>query len=145
MDRRAGDQANSLPCENIVAVIERLTDMPSGTVGFRAAGEIESEDYEEVLVPELHRALEAGGGLRTLYLIEDLEEIEPGALWADSKLGFDLGVRHHNAWVRSAIVTDIEWMARATRLFAWMIPGEARVFPRAQLEAAKAWVADDAT
>jgi hypothetical protein len=34
-------------------------------------------------------------------------------------------------------------MARATRLFAWMIPGEARVFPRAQLEAAKAWVAGD--
>jgi SpoIIAA-like len=112
-------------------VIERLTDMPSGTVGFRAAGEIEREDYDEVLVPELHRALEAGGGLRTLYLIEDLEEIEPGALWADSKLGFDLGVRHHEAWIRSAIVTDIDWMARATRLFAWMIPGEARVFSRA--------------
>jgi hypothetical protein len=60
----------------IVAVIERLADMPSATVGFRAAGEIEREDYDEVLVPELHRALETGGGLRTLYLIEDLEEID---------------------------------------------------------------------
>jgi hypothetical protein len=36
-------------------------------------------------VPELHRAVEAGGGLRTLYVIEDLDEVEPGALWADSK------------------------------------------------------------
>jgi hypothetical protein len=44
-----------------------------------AAGEIEREDYDEVLVPELRRALVAGGGLRTLYLIEDLDEIEPGA------------------------------------------------------------------
>jgi hypothetical protein len=43
--------------------------------------------------------------------------------------------------VRSAIVTDIEWMARATRLFAWMIPGEARVFPVGELADAKAWVA----
>jgi hypothetical protein len=43
-------------------VIERLTDMPSGTIGFRAAGEIEREDYDDVLVPELRRALEAGGG-----------------------------------------------------------------------------------
>jgi hypothetical protein len=43
--------------------------------------------------------------------------------------------------VRSAIVTDIEWMARATRLFAWMIPGAARVFEPSELEAAKAWVA----
>ena len=77
-------------------------------------------------------------------VIEDLDEIEPGALWADTKLGFDLGVRHHDAWVRSAIVTDIHWMARATRLFAWMIPGEARVFPLGELDQAKAWVAGDA-
>jgi hypothetical protein len=125
-------------------VIERLTDMPPGTIGFRAAGEIEREDYDEVLAPELRRALEAGGGLRTLYLIEDLDEIEPGALWADTRLGFDVGVRHHEAWVRSAIVTDIDWMARATKLFAWMIPGEARVFPRDELEQAKTWVARDA-
>jgi hypothetical protein len=124
-------------------MIERLADMPQGTIGFRAVGEIERKDYDEVLTPELQRALEAGGGLRTLYVIEDLDEIEPGALWADTKLGFNLGVRHHQAWVRSAIVTDIEWMARATKLFAWMIPGEARVFPLAELDQAKAWVAGD--
>jgi hypothetical protein len=122
-------------------MIERLQDMPPGTLGFRATGEIERSDYADVLVPELHAAVEAGNGLRTLYVIEDLDEIEPSALWDDSKLGLDLGVRHHSAWVRSAIVTDIEWMARATRMFLWMIPGEARVFPVAELEAAKAWVA----
>ena len=122
-------------------MIERLESMPPGTLGFRAAGEIEREDYDEVLVPALRKAVESGGGLRTLYVIEDLDEIEPGALWADSKLGFDLGVRHHDAWVRSAIVTDIAWMARATKLFAWMMPGEARVFPRAELDQAKVWVA----
>ena len=122
-------------------MIERLEDMPPGTLGFRAAGEIEREDYDEVLVPALRKAVESGDGLRTLYVIEDLDEIEPGALWADSKLGFDLGVRHHDAWVRSAIVTDIAWMARATKLFAWMMPGEARVFPRAELDQAKVWVA----
>jgi len=124
-------------------MIERLADMPAGTVGFRVAGDVEREDYDDVLVPELRRALEAGG-LRTLYVIDDLDEIEPGALWADARLGFDLGVRHHHDWVRSAIVTDADWIARATRLFAWMIPGEARVFPRAELAQAKAWVAGDA-
>jgi stage II sporulation SpoAA-like protein len=122
-------------------MIERLDDMPPGTVGFRATGEIEREDYDEVLRPELRRALEAGTGLRTLYVIEDLDEVEGGALWADAKLGYDLSVHHHREWVRSAIVTDIAWMARATKMFAWMIPGEARVFGRAELEQAKAWVA----
>jgi hypothetical protein len=46
-------------------------------------------------------------------VIEDLDEIEPSALWADSKLGFDVGLRHRDAWVRSAIVTDIDgWHGR---------------------------------
>jgi hypothetical protein len=115
--------------------------MPAETVGFRVTGKTERADYADVLMPDLRAALEAFGRLRTLYLIEDLDEIEPGALWADTRLGFDLGVRHHEAWIRSAIVTDIHWMARATKLFAWMIPGQARVFPRDELEQAKTWVA----
>ena len=115
--------------------------MPPGTIGFRVSGDVERKDYDEVLEPELRRAIEAGGGLRTLYVVENLEKMEPAALWADAKVGFELGIRHHEAWVRSAIVTDIEWMARATRMFAWMIPGEARVFPLAGLEEAKLWVA----
>jgi SpoIIAA-like len=122
-------------------MVERLEGMPDGTIGFRVDGDVEREDYTRLLVQELRRAAKAGGGLRTLYLIEDLDEMEPGALWEDAKLGFDLGVRHHGEWERSAIVTDQDWLARAMKLFAWMIPGEARVFPTADLEQAKAWVA----
>ena len=99
--------------EPFETMIERLHDMPPGTIGFRAEGEIEREDYDEVLVPELRRAVEAGRGLRTLYVIEDLDEIEPGALWADSKLGFDLGVRHHDSGcARRSSPTSTGWPAR---------------------------------
>jgi hypothetical protein len=121
-------------------VIELLTEMPPDTLGFRVAGKIERQDYDDVLTPALEGAI-ARGKLRTLYVVEDLGEIEPGAWWADSKLGFDLAVRHRDAFVRTAVVTDVEWMARATKLFAWMIPGETRVFPRAELDEAKTWVA----
>jgi len=121
-------------------MVERMKDMPAGTIGFRVDGDVEGEDYEKILGPDLRAAM-AAGPLRTLYLIEDLDDMEDGALWADAKLGFDMGVKHREAWLRSAIVTDISWMARATKLFAWMIPGEARVFPRSELEAAKTWVA----
>ncbi len=125
----------------LTGMVERLEGMPPGTVGFRAGGEIEREDYDNVLIPELRRALERGNGLRTLYVIEELDRFEPSALWADAKLGLNIGVRHHEAWVRSAIVTDVEWMSDAAKLFAWMIPGEARVFALAELAQAKAWVA----
>ena len=124
-----------------MGVVELMTDMPAGTLGFRVAGEVKREDYDNVLRPELTRALEAAGGLRTLYLIEDLDEIESSALWADAKLGWDLGMRHREQWVRSAIVTDIDWMVRAVKVFAWMIPGEASVFPVSELDEARAWVA----
>jgi hypothetical protein len=99
-------------------MIEVMPGMPAGTVGFRCKGDIEREDYAEVL-----------------------DDIEPSALWADAKLGFDLTVRHHKDWIRSAIVTDEHWMARATKLFAWMIPGETKVFGVDELAQAKDWLA----
>jgi hypothetical protein len=125
-------------------MVARITDMPEGTIGFRVDGDVEREDYTELMRPALEEAMASGQPLRTLYVIEDLDDMEAGALWEDSKLGFDLGIRHHKQWERSAIVTDIEWMARATKLFAWMIPGEARVYPLAELDEAKRWVAGQA-
>jgi hypothetical protein len=84
-------------------VIERIADMPPGTVGFRVAGEVEREDYDQVLVPELHKALEAGGGLRTLYLIEDLDEMESGALWAGEARVFETSeLEQAKAWISGA-------------------------------------------
>jgi hypothetical protein len=125
-------------------MIERLDGMPDGTIGLRVTGRITRDDYMSTLVPVLQEAIDAGRGLRALYLIEDLHAMEPAALWADAKAGFDLGVRHHSEWKRSAIVTDIEWMATASRMFAWMVPGEFRVFPVAELEQAKTWIAGGA-
>jgi len=93
-------------------MVERITDMPEGTIGFRVDGDVEREDYTELMRPALEEAMASGQPLRTLYVIEDLDDMEAGALWEDSKLGFDLGIRHHKQWERSAIVTDIEWMAR---------------------------------
>jgi SpoIIAA-like len=125
----------------VAAMIELMDGMTEGTLGFRVSGEVERSDYTDVMVPELRKAVEqGGGGLRTLYLIDRLEEMEAGALWEDTKAGFDLGIRHHSAWQRTALVTDQEWIARSARLLAWMAPGEFKVFPVAELEEAKAWV-----
>jgi SpoIIAA-like len=122
-------------------MVEPMPDMPAGTLGFRVSGDVHADDYRRVLAPALNQAAESEQGVRALFVIEDLDEIDPGALWQDAKLGFDAETRHRHAWTRSAIVTDIAWMVRSAQLFAWMIPGEARVFEVARLGDAKAWVA----
>ena len=43
-------------------MLQRLHNMPDGTVGFRIDGDVEDEDYEEILVPALKAALEAARG-----------------------------------------------------------------------------------
>jgi hypothetical protein len=122
-------------------MLKRLHNMPDGTVGFRIDGDVEDEDYSDILVPTLKAAVESGQGLRVLYLIEDLDDVEGEGFWDDTKLGFNLLVEHHGDWVRSAIVTDLDWMARASKLFLWLIPGEAKLFRVADLQQAKDWIA----
>jgi SpoIIAA-like len=120
---------------------EVIQDMPPGTLGFRVSGHLTREDYVEVLVPPLRKAVEAGERLRVLYAIGPELHMEPGALLEDLKLELDLGVKHRDAWERIAVVTDLDWLWRAFGLFSWMVPGEMRLFHEADLEQAKTWLA----
>lgn len=121
-------------------MVERIEDMPAGTVGFRADGKLSRDDYREVLEPVLREAAEAGE-IRMLFRLTDFHGLEPGAWFEDLKTGLGLGVGHHSAWKRSAIVTDVEWIGKAFKLFAWMTPGEVMVFGLGEIERAKSWVA----
>jgi hypothetical protein len=121
-------------------MVERLEDMPAGTVGFRATGELTRADYEEKFLPEIEKAIE-GGEARMLYAIgPGFEGIEPGALPQDAKAEFE-ALRHHEAWKRTAVATDVGWIRDGIRLFAWMVPGEVRVFGLDELGEAKSWLA----
>jgi SpoIIAA-like len=122
-------------------MIEQLTDMPDGTIGFRASGDVTREEYRDVLEPAMREAVEAGE-IRLMFVVaSDFERFKLGALAEDTKTGIQLGIGHHSAWKRCAIVTDIEWMRHATNLFAWMAPGELQVFGLDAESEARAWVA----
>lgn len=121
-------------------MVERIEDMPAGTIGFRAAGKLSRDDYTQVMEPALREAAEAGE-IRMLFQLTDFDGLEPAAWFEDLKTGLGLGIGHHSAWKRSAIVTDVEWVGKAFKLFAWMTPGEVEVYGLDHLEAAKAWVA----
>ncbi|HEY5053108.1 MAG TPA: STAS/SEC14 domain-containing protein [Solirubrobacterales bacterium] len=120
-------------------MIERIEEMPPGTVGLRASGKLSRDDYREVLEPVLRQAVDSGE-LRLVFVLTDFEGLEPGAWIEDAKAGLRVWVRDHSAWKRFALVTDVEWVAKAMRAFAWMAPGEVSVYRLDQFEEAKHWV-----
>src|SRR5690349_5944218 len=121
-------------------MIERIEDVPAGVLGLRASGELTREDYVEVLEPVLEEA--AAGSIRLLFVLAEFDGVAPGAWIEDVKTGLRAWVRDHESWRKMALVTDVGWVATAMRAFAWMTPGEVRVFGLAELEKAKAWVAE---
>ncbi|HEY6415140.1 MAG TPA: STAS/SEC14 domain-containing protein [Acidimicrobiales bacterium] len=120
-------------------MIEELTDLPPGVIGFEATGKLQAEDYRDVLLPALERAATEGGGIHCVIVITNFDGLSAGALWQDLKMG----VEHLRAWKRIALVTDIEWMNHVTALFGWMTPGEVKHFQLAERTAAIAWAAGE--
>ena len=121
-------------------MIERIEEMPAGTVGLRASGKLSRDDYRNVLEPALDEGV-ASGELRLLFILTDFDGLEHGAWIEDAKTGLNALVRNHAAWKRFALVTDAEWVAKAMRMFTWLTPGEVLVRDLGGLEEAKAWVA----
>jgi hypothetical protein len=121
-------------------VVEALSAMPAGTIGFRLSGRVTGADYRDVLIPALRSAFQAGG-VRALFVVEDYEGFDMGALKEDLKAAPALVFEHRDAWERVAVATDVEWMAKAFELFRWLIPGEQKVVGLGEIDAVKAWVA----
>lgn len=121
-------------------MIERIEEMPAGAVGLRASGKFSKDDYVAVLEPALQEGVESGE-LRLLFVLTDFEGLDLAAYPEDMKTGLRTWIRDHSAWKRFALVTDVEWVAKAMHMFTWMTPGEVKIFQPSELEEAKAWVA----
>lgn len=114
--------------------------MPAGTIGLKATGELTKEDYVGMLEPALKEGVD-GGGVRLLFVLTEFDGLGHGAWLEDAKTGMRVWFKEHSAWERFALVTDVEWVAKATRAFAWMAPGEIKVMGLEEEAAAREWVA----
>ena len=124
------------PFEN-KAMLEIVREFPEAILAVRGRGRVSAEDYRDTLIPEARRRIQQHGSLRLLfYLGPGFEGMTPGAIWADTKFG----LTHWSDFARMAVVTDVEWMADAVRLFAPMFHHPVRVFPNADFDAARAWI-----
>lgn len=118
-------------------MIEQITDLPAGVLGFRARGQVTAADYENVLVPDVEAAFALKKKLRMLYHAgEDFTGFDAGAMWDDAKLG----IRHFSGWERVALVTDVSWLRAAAKAMGFAVPGEFRLFANAELAQAREWL-----
>ncbi len=122
-------------------MIERIEQMPTGTIGFKVVSDLTGDDYREQIEPALAAAAEAGE-VRLLFEIDTGFGMDAGAVIEDAKTGLKLGIGHMKAWKRTAVVTDVDWIRKAIKAFGFMTPGEVGVFAVEELGAAKVWVAE---
>ena len=120
-------------------MIEQMTDLPAGSLGFSAHGQVTAADYENVIVPDVEAAFALNRKLRLLYhLGPDFTGFDAGAMWDDTKLGF----RHMSGWDRIAMVSDVTWVRMMAKAFGFTVPGEFRLYRNDQLLEAKAWISE---
>jgi hypothetical protein len=120
-----------------IRVLRRMTDVPAGTIGFEAVGEVEDDDWERAVEPVLREEIAAGRKVRLLYLLgAAARDVEGDAMKADTSFR----ARHASSFERVAVVSDEDWIRPAVRGLSFLLPGKAKGFRVSELDEAKAWL-----
>ena len=118
-------------------MFEIMSGFPEDVLAVRGKGRVSAEDYRDTLIPEALRRIKQHRSLRLLcFLGPEFEGMTPGAVWADTKLG----LAHWGDFGRMAVVTDMEWITNAVRLFAPLFHHPVRAFSTAEFDAARSWI-----
>jgi len=114
-----------------------IPGLPDHVVGIEAIGEVEDDDYEDVLRPAVNDRLKRHPKIRLLYVLgADFEEYDDDAMWEDAKFG----AKFFTSFDRIAVVTDAKWVRRTVKMLGWMVPGEFNYYPLAERSAATEWI-----
>ena len=106
-------------------------------IAFQVKGKVTKEDYDR-LTPLLEKTSREHDTKKLYVEIENIQGIEPSALWEDLKAYF----QHYKDYDRIAIVSDgkvIEILTKAAKPF---VSGEVRFFRDPDLLRARQWVMD---
>lgn len=117
-------------------MIKQIPDLPVNVVGFEFVGTVTSDDYRETLEPMLDAARAGDHKVRAIAVLgAGFEGWKGGALVEDTKVGVSLW----SAWERIAIVTDRRSIEESIHFLGWLVPGEVKIFPTTDLDAATTW------
>ncbi len=104
-------------------------------VEFTVSGHITLEDYKRVADP-MERFIETHDKVQMIEVVDHFSGFDPSVLLPGIK--FDIKAIRHISHI--ALVTDIGWISPIARAVGALMPTRMRVFPRDEIEAARAWL-----
>lgn len=117
--------------------VEILSGYPADVLAIKASGIISSANYKDMIEPALKEKTAQHDKLKLLYILDDeFKGATSSALWDDAKLS----ITYFNSFKKVALVTDIEWIRKATKFFSPLIPGEIELFDLEDLKEASSWI-----
>lgn len=119
-------------------MIRQIPDLPINMVGFRASGEVTKDDFEIVKTKVSELVTKTGKLNYLLYLHSSPSDFTIGA-WLQDAL---LGIQNITKWNRASIISDSETVDNFTTVFSKIMPGEFRVFPKAEYDKAVDWTSE---
>ncbi|MDQ2878328.1 MAG: STAS/SEC14 domain-containing protein [Pseudomonadota bacterium] len=119
-------------------MLGHTTDPETGVIEITVDGAMTRADYDAV-VAAIESAMTRHGKVRMVEIIRSVGHIDSSIWWRDVKWGFT----HMGSIGRCAVVTDKGWIGSITRAVGALMPAEIRVFPLADLEEARGWVASE--
>ena len=123
--------------EDHPGAITAMEGFPGDVIALRFSGLITSKDYTDSLVPLIEGAAKNHDKLKLLCVLDQyFDGYSAGAMWDDVRFGFS----HLTTFSKLALVTDIDWIRKSTKLFGSLMPTEVMVFDVEDLEDAKKWI-----
>ena len=118
-------------------MIELIPGMPAHTVGVKLSGKLHDEDYK-TFVPKVDAELAHGGKVNILAQFHDFHGWNAHALWDDIKFS----TTHCADIKKIALVGEKTWEKYMALVCKPFTMAKVKYFDAAELDAAKAWVAE---
>lgn len=120
-------------------MITKINNVPETLVAFRASGEITSDDFKNMVMPEVSKFTEKYQYLNYMLVVDTgLSNFSAGA-WLNDMV---LGLQELKNWHRAAIVIDNDAVDAATKVFNTVTIGEFKVFKHQELNEAITWASE---
>ena len=117
-------------------MITKLDSSTDEVIILEAKKEITSEDYTNVLIPEMQKLIEAKGGIRCVIVFDEtFTNFTLGAMAQDGLFG----IKNISEFKKISIVGLHNWMEELVKLAEFMAPNTVKRFNPDEMEKALEW------